>query len=163
MQDDIAIRLASDDEVHDVMKLALMAAEENGFLDATAELLLQTVYPSLLGAQHSNGLCGVIGEPGKLEAFVVLRIGTMYYSPQLCVEEKVVYVHPDFRAAKGGRARKLCEFSKYVAEKMDLPLLIGICSSNRTAAKVKLYERIFGPPAGAYWLYRTQTGGHTVS
>jgi hypothetical protein len=111
----------------------------------------------------NRGLCGVIGEPGKLEAFVVLRIGTMYYSPQLCVEEKVVYVHPDFRAAKGGRARKLCEFSKHVADTLNLPLLIGICSSSRTQAKVKLYERIFGPPAGAYWLYRTQTGGHTVT
>jgi hypothetical protein len=160
MNDDVSIRLATEDEVDDVMQLAMLAAEENGFLDANAVLLLETVYPSL---QMNRGLCGVIGEPGKLEAFVVLRIGTMYYSPQLCVEEKVVYVHPDFRAAKGGRARKLCEFSKHVADTLNLPLLIGICSSSRTQAKVKLYERIFGPPAGAYWLYRTQTGGHTVT
>jgi hypothetical protein len=160
MNDEIQIRLATETEVDDVMQLAMMAAEENGFLDASAALLLEVVYPAL---KMHQGLCGVIGEPGKLEAFVVLRIGTMYYSPQLCVEEKVVYVHPDFRAAKGGRARKLCEFSKHVADVLNLPLLIGICSSSRTQAKVKLYERIFGPPAGAYWLYRTQTGGHSVT
>ena len=113
-----------------------------------------------------HGLCGVIGpNPAQRNSkdFVILRIGTLYHSTAPCVEEKVVFVHPDFRAAKGGRARKLCEFSKKVADTLDIPLLIGICSSSRTAGKVKLYERIFGPPAGAYWLYKTSTGGHKVN
>ena len=157
---DVSIRLAVPDDMAQVMKLAVMACEENGFLDARQDLLAQTVYPALV---QNGGLCGVIGQPDNLEAFVVLRIGTMYYSESLCVEEKVVFVHPDYRSAKGGRARKLCEFSKQVADRLDLPLLIGVCSSSRTAGKVKLYERIFGPPAGAYWLYKTATGGHKVT
>jgi hypothetical protein len=158
---DITIRLGTVDDMDAVMKLAAMAAEENSFLDASLELLAREVWPAL---NQDHGLCGVIGTPGApLEGFVILRIGTLYYSTAPCVEEKVVFVHPDFRAAKGGRARKLCEFSKKVADTLDIPLLIGVCSSSRTAGKVKLYERIFGPAAGAYWLYKTSTGGHKVN
>jgi hypothetical protein len=158
--ENLEIRLACTDEMTDVMSLALAGAEENGFLDASALLIAQTIWPCL---NQDHGLCGVIGAPGALEAFVVLRVGTLYYSEKPCVEEKIIYVHPEFRAAKGGRARRLCEFSKKVADTLDLPLLIGVCSSHRTAGKVKMYERIFGPPAGAYFLYKTKTGGHAVS
>lgn len=161
MDENLQIRLATPEDMGSVMKLAIAAAEENGFLNASAVLLAQTIWPAL---NQDHGVCGVIGAPGaRLEGFVVLRIGTLYYSEQPCVEEKVVYVDPEYRAAKGGRARRLCEFSKKVADTLDLPLLIGICSSHRTAGKVKMYERIFGPPAGAYFLYRTKTGGHAVS
>jgi hypothetical protein len=161
MSTELQIRLATPEDMPEVMRLAVMACEENGFLDASTELLAATVWPAV---NQDRALCGVIGDPGKpLEAFVVLNIGNMYYSFQKCVEEKVVFCHPDFRNAAGGRARMLCEFSKRVADELDLPLLIGICSSERTKAKVKMYERIFGEPAGAYWLYKTKTGGHAVT
>lgn len=159
MEDTTQIRLGTPDDMTEVMKLAIAAAEENGFLDASASLLAQTVWPAL---NQDHALCGIIGTSSLIEAFVLLQIGTMYYSTSRCVEEKVIFVHPDYRSAKGGRARKLCEFSKKVADTLDLPLLIGVCSSERTAGKVRMYERIFGPPAGAYFLYRTKTGGHQV-
>ena len=161
MTDDITIRTGTPDDMTEVMKLAIAAAEENGFLDASAELLARAMWPAL---NQDHGLCGVIGAPqAPLEGFVLLHIGTMFYSTQQCVEEKCVFVSPEYRSAKGGRARRLCEFSKHVADTLDLPLLIGICSSSRTQAKVKLYTRLFGEPSGAYWLYRTKTGGHAVS
>ena len=56
------------------------------------------------------------------------------------------------------RARKLCEFSKMAAERLNMPLLIGVLSNHRTEGKVKLYERVFGKPAGAYWLVGGETG-----
>lgn len=161
MQPDLTIRLATPDDMAEVMSLAIAGAQENAFLDARASLIAQEVWPAV---NQDKGLCGAIGKPGgAIEGIVILRIGNLYYSEQPCVEEKIIYVHPDFRSAKGGRARKLCEFSKHVADTLELPLLIGVCSSHRTAAKVKMYERIFGPPSGAYFLYRTATGGHSVN
>ena len=82
----------------------------------------------------------------------------MWYSDDEILEERAVFIHPDFRAAKGGRARKLCEFSKQVSDELGIPLTIGVMSSQRTAGKVRMYERIFGPPSGAYFLYGTRTG-----
>jgi hypothetical protein len=155
------IRIATPADMDGVMQLAVAGAEENSFLNASMELIAQTVWPTL---NQDRGLCGVIGAPhAPLEAFVLLQIGNLYYSTQPCVEEKILFVHKDYRSAKGGRATKLCEFSKQVADALELPLLIGVCSSHRTAGKVKMYERIFGPPSGAYFLYRTATGGHVVS
>jgi hypothetical protein len=69
-----------------------------------------------------------------------------------------VFVHPDYRAAKGGRARKLVEFAKKVSEKLEMPLMIGVLSNSRTDAKTRLYERQFGNPAGAFFLYGMKTG-----
>lgn len=157
----LQIRLGTPADMPEVMQLAIAAATENGFLNASAALLAKVIWPCL---NQNHGLVGCIGEPGGvIEGMVVLQIGTLYYSEQLCTEEKVVYVRPEYRNGKGARARKLCEFSKGVADSLELPLLIGICSSERTKGKVRLYERIFGPPAGAYFLYGTKTGGHTVT
>ena len=44
------------------------------------------------------------------------------------------------------------------AERVNMPLLIGVLSNHRTEGKVKLYERVFGKPAGAYWLVGGETG-----
>jgi hypothetical protein len=160
MSDEIAIRIATPDDLKPVMELAIMAAEENGFLDASAERLLNDVWPAL---HQDHGLCAVIGpKTGTIEGMLVVRIGTLYYSDQMCIDEKVIYVRPEFRGAKGGRATKLCEFGKHMSDVLGLPLCAGIISNTRTAAKVRMYERIFGPPAGAFFLYGAVTRGHKL-
>jgi len=148
MTDDLQIRLATPEDLHPVMALAIMAAEENGFLDSSPARLLNDVWPAL---NQDHGLCAVIGpSQGTIEGIMVLRIGTLYYSEQVCIDEKVIYIHPDYRSAKGGRAAKLCEFGKHTADVLGLPLCVGVLSNTRTAAKVRMYERIFGPAAGAF-------------
>lgn len=161
MQPDLAIRLATPEDMPELMKLAVAAASENGFLDASAELLARELWPAL---NQDHGLCAVIGPTGTqtIEGLVLLRIGTMFYSPQVVVEEKCVFIYPEFRSAKGGRARKLCEFSKHVADELGIPLIIGVLSNTRTAGKVKMYTRLFGEPAGAFFLYNARTTGHEV-
>jgi hypothetical protein len=76
----------------------------------------------------------------------------------MVLEEKAVFIHPDYRTAKGGRARKLCHFAKETADTLDLPLMIGVLSDQRTEAKVRMYEREFGKPSGAFFLYKANTG-----
>jgi hypothetical protein len=78
------------------------------------------------------------------------------------LEEKAIFVLPEFRQAKGGRASRLCEFSKYFSKSMELPMTIGVLSNERTEAKVRMYMRQFGKYAGVYFLYNAQTGAFSI-
>ena len=154
--EDLKIRIGVPADVHDIMELALQACDENGFVEPDADKLLAEIWAAL---NHDNGLVGVIGENGsKPEGAVLLRIGSMWYSHHRVLEEKAIFIHPDYRSAKGGRARRLCEFSKQVADELGIPLIIGVLSNHRTDAKVRLYERQFGKPSGAFFLYGATTG-----
>lgn len=150
------IRLATPQDLDEIMSIAMMACDENGFLNPNPAKLAAEIWPAL---HQDHGLCAVIGKPnGMIEGLVLLRIGNMWYSDSRVVEEKAIFIHPDFRSAKGGRASKLCEFSKKVADSLGIPLIIGVLSNHRTSAKVRMYERQFGPPSGAFFLYGAQTG-----
>lgn len=155
----LAVRLAGKDDVTDIMDLALLGCEENAFVNADNSKILADIWTALTTPW---GLVGVIGPRGKPEAAVLLRIFEPWYSKSLVMEERAIFVHPDYRAVKGGRASRLVEFSKMAADRMGMPLLIGVLSNNRTAAKVRLYERHFGKMAGAYFIYGAHTGGAAV-
>lgn len=154
---DITVRVATPDDVHQIMDLCMLASDENGFVRPEPKKLLEEIWPAL---HRSHGIIGVIGEPGAdhFEGGILLRTCKLWYSDQLVLEERGVFVHPEYRNAKGGRARKLCEFAKTASKMLEMPLLIGILSNDRTAGKVRLYERIFGKPTGAYWLCGAETG-----
>lgn len=160
-EENLEIRLATPADMTEVMRLAVTACQENGFLNASQELLAKEIWPAL---NQDHGLCPVIGPPGgAIEGLALLRVGAMWYSQQTVIEEKAIFVYPEFRSAKGGRARRLCEYSKHVADKLGIPLLIGILSNTRTEGKVRMYKRIFGEPAGAFFLYGAQAvPGHGV-
>jgi len=161
MAGDIEVRVGNPSDVHDIMSLALSACDENGFVNPNPQKLLAEIWPAL---NRERGLVGIIGAHGQeAEAAVLLRIGTMWYSDADVLEEKAIFVHPKYRNAKGGRARRLCEFSKQVSDSLGLPLIIGVLSNHRTEAKVRLYERQFGKPSGAFFLYNAQTGQGTAA
>ena len=158
--DDLIIRLGTPADIDEVMAAAVAAIAEIGLVDPDPKRLLEDVWPAL---NQDRGLVGIICKPnGKAEGGVLLRVGKMWYSNQDVLEERVIFIPPEFRNIKGGRARRLCEFSKKAAEDLGLPLLIGVMSSVRTEAKVKMYERQFGKPTGAVFLYNATplTRGH---
>lgn len=150
------VTVGTAEDVDQVMALALGACDENAFLSPNPTKILANVWSAL---NLDAGVCGVIKNgQGLVEGAVLLRIGDMWYSDSQVVEEKGIYVHPDFRSAKGGRARMLCEFSKSVSDSLGIPLIIGVLSNARTEAKMRLYKRIFGEPAGGFFLYGAKTG-----
>lgn len=159
-EEPLEIWTATAKDIDDVMELAMLGCKENGFIDGSPAKMLAEIYPACC---RDNGLVGLIGIKGqKPQGAVVLRVGQMWYSDQNVLEEKAIFIHPDYRAAKGGRASKLCDFSKKVADTLGLPLIIGVLSNDRTKAKVKMYQRHFGEPSGAFFLYGASTGGHRV-
>jgi GNAT superfamily N-acetyltransferase len=154
--EDLGIRIGTPEDLDGCMELALMACRENGFVNPNPRKMLEDFWQAL---NMENGLVGLIGpEGGKIEGGILLRIGTMWYSDEPVLEEKAIFIHPDYRSAKGGRARRLCEFSKQAAKSLGVPLIIGVLSNQRTEAKVRLYERQFGRPTGAFFLYNASTG-----
>jgi hypothetical protein len=156
MTEELIVRVGVPADVHDIMGLALGGCEENGFLNPNPQKLLADIWSAL---NRDRGVIGVISAPGgKPEGAVLLRLGKMWYSDDDVLEEKAIFIHPEFRSAKGGRARRLCEFSKSAADALGVPLIIGVLSNHRTEAKVRLYKRQFGEPAGAFFLYGTKTG-----
>jgi hypothetical protein len=157
MANSLGVRIGTPADVHKMMDLALAACDENGFIEPNPAKLLQEIWPAL---NQEGGLVGIIpGTEDALEGAVLLRVGNMWYSDHEVLEEKAIFIHPDFRSAKGGRARKLCEFSKHVSDSLGVPLIIGVLSNHRTEAKIRLYERQFGKPSGAFFLYNATTGG----
>jgi len=141
MQPELKVWVGNPEDVHDIMDLAMQACDENGFVEPNPTRLLAEIWPAL---NREKGIVGLVGVPGeKPQGAILLRICNIWYSDQEILEE---------------RARKLCDFSKKVADELDLPLTIGVLSSNRTKGKIRMYERIFGEPSGAYFLYGTRTG-----
>ena len=157
----VSVRVGTPEDIHRMMDIALMATSENGFASPNKMKLLQEIWAAL---NLRHGVVGIIGDPGEMiEGTVLLRIGQVWYSDEPILEEKAIFIHPDYRSAKGGRAARLCEFSKKASDELGIPLTIGVMSNERTAAKVRMYTRIMGPPSGAYWLYNTITGGHDIA
>ena len=151
----ITVRTGTPQDIHPVMALALAACAENGLTKPNPEKLLREIWPSL---HCDGGIMGVIGDSDPLEAAILLRVEAHWYSDDLCLLERAIFVHPDFRKSKVGRAKMLCEFAKQAATNLTIPLVIGILSSQRVEAKIRLYERQFGEPSGAYWIFGAKTG-----
>jgi len=156
MSDELRIRIATVDDMDEIMQLAMSACEENGFLNPNPAKLVAEFWPAL---NQDHGLCAVIGPPeGEIQGLILLRIGNMWYSDQQVLEEKAVFIHSKHRDAKGARAKQLCEYGKKVSDTLGMPLIIGVLSNSRTEGKVRLYERIFGKPSGAFFLHNATTG-----
>jgi len=157
MDEENPIRVGTLEDLDPLMELALLACVENVFVYPNPVKLLEQIYSALA---QDHGLIGIIGKPSeKIEGAVLLRVSKMWYSDQDVLEEKAIFIHPDYRNAKGGRARRLVEFSKQASDYLKIPLIIGVLSNHRTEAKVRLYERQFGKASGAFFLYNALTGG----
>lgn len=161
MENEPHVRIGQPDDIIAIMKLAEMAVRENAVGIPDMKKIGDHIWTVLTNPGPETGVCGVIGHIGDdLEGMTLLRVGPLWYgideSPVL--EEKVVFVHPDFRVGKVGRARLLVEFAIKASDEWSLPLAIGVLSSKRTEAKARLYRRLLGEPAGVYFLHNAKTG-----
>lgn len=152
----LSVRVGTPEDVHAMMDIALAACEENGFIRPNQVKLLEHIWAAL---NMDHGVVGIIGEPGEqIEAAVLLRVGTVWYGDDVTLDEKAIFVHPDYRKGDVGRARTLIKFSMMYSDQLGIPLTLGVLSNERTAAKVRLYRRVLGEPHGAYWIYNARTG-----
>ncbi|MCA6108091.1 GNAT family N-acetyltransferase [Bradyrhizobium cenepequi] len=101
-----------------------------------------------------RGLIGVIGG-ARLEGVIMLSFGSPWYSDQITVDEHLNFVDPAHRDS--GHAKTLISYAKHMVDLLrvnhpEVRLVIGVLSTKRAAAKVRLYERQL-TPAGAFFVH----------
>ena len=150
------VRLGTQEDMHEVMALMKLATEENAFIEPSMEKIAIATWGCLT---RQNGLAGIATADGVgIHGFIMITVGENIYSDKKFLEERVVFVHPEWRSMRYALGKKLVNFGKRASDELGLPLLIGILSNRKTAAKVRMYRREFGEPAGAFFLYGSETG-----
>jgi hypothetical protein len=156
MSAELQIRIGTPEDIHDVMRMAQEACDEHAIFPPSPRKMLAVNWPSL---HRDNGVAGILcTKDGEVVGATVLRIGEVWYSEQKVLEEAFIFIKKEYRTVKGGWARKMCEFSKKMSEELGIPLIAGIVSNVRTEAKIRLYERQYGKPNGAFFYYTAKTG-----
>ena len=150
------IRKAMPYDAPEIWRLFLQTHRENGLFVISpfkvTEFLDRALHPERI-PPHDTGVraqIGVIGPPGKLEALAFVLIAQFWYSDEFHLEELLVYVDPECR--KSRHAITCLKWMKGLADELKIPLMTGIISKNRTAAKIRLYARML-PRIGAFYLY----------
>ena len=149
-----SVRLATRADEPAVLELARLLHAEIGMFP----LDIERVRATLSHAFDRNGaILGVIDAPGEpneppsLAGMILVFISNYWYSGSFHLEEYFNFVHPDHRCSD--YAERLITFAREAADALGCPLLIGVMTTERMEAKVRLYRRILGTPAGAFFLY----------
>lgn len=150
------VRKALPQDAPEIWRLFLQTHRENGLFELAPQkvtsLMDRALHPERIHP-HDTGAraqIGVVGSHGKLEAVVFILISSFWYSEELHLEELLVYVDPECR--NSGHANACLDWMKGLADTLGIPLLTGIISKDRTASKIRLYDRKL-PRIGAFYLY----------
>lgn len=142
------VRFADPCDMPQLMDLCRLLHEENGWLKMSEDKVHRVLMSHY---NRTGGLIGVIGTPDCLQGAVVLQMSSMWYSDEPILEELFSFVPPQFR--RSTHAKALIEFAKNTAAQIGVPLLMGLISNERTEAKIDLYRRRLGKPAGAFFVH----------
>ena len=151
------VRIADRSEEAEVMRLCRMLWEENGIFSMNDDKVRATLRRAF---DREGGILGVIGDPGKLEAMIYMLVSAFWYSDDPHLEELFAFTVPEYRRSRN--AIDLLNFAKWCSEQSGYPLLIGIISNERTAAKVRLYQRQLNAPIGNFFLYGQKASNGTA-
>jgi hypothetical protein len=142
------VRLATPGDEEEIMAMCRRLHAENGLFALREDKVrgcLRKYY------KRDGAIVGVIGSTGALEASTCLLFSEMYYTDEWHLAELWNFVDSDFRRTRNAEA--LIEFGKRSAKQIGVPFITGIITNNRTAGKVRLYRRMLGYPAGAFFVF----------
>lgn len=150
------VRPAVPADLNEIWRLFRLIWAENAMFaicDAKVQYYLERLlHPEAIASEDTGprGFIGVIGPVGALEGCIMLTVGNTWYSEEWSLDENLNFVDPAHR--NSNHAKALISFAKHCAEKIGIRLVIGVLSTKRTAAKVRLYERQL-TPAGAFFIH----------
>jgi|SRR5215831_8810719 len=151
------VRPATLDELEDVMALCRALHQEIGIFTLDEGLVRRRMELAIRGQE---GTLGVIGRYREIKAMMYLVLSQYWYTREPHVAEMFSYVMPKFRHSSN--AKTLIEWAKLTADGLGMRLFIGVVSTERTQAKMRLYRRQLGEPVGGFFIYgktRTLTNG----
>lgn len=142
------VRIATIEDEPEILRLLVMMHEENGLVGLDIDCARQTFARAF---HRQGGIIGVVGQPNDIEAIIFLLITRFWYRHDNHLEELLNYVRPDHR--RSTHARTLIEFAKKCSDEINIPLVIGVMTNRRVVEKVRLYRRVLGNPAGAFFIH----------
>ncbi len=147
------VRLATRDDEPQLMAMCRELHAENGLFkmdeDATIAMLNRAF-------DRQGGIIGVIDAENEIAAVIYMLLSTFWYSKEDHLEELFAYVRPKHRKP-AGHAAALIAFAKECSDRIGIPLVIGVLSNKQMAAKVRMYRKELGMPAGAFFVYGSPT------
>ena len=100
--------------------------------------------------EKGEGVIGIIRR-SQIEAIMIMQISQSWNSTDFCLEELLNFVRPQYR--RSTNAKDMIQFAKRCSDELGIPLVIGVVSNERTAAKIQLYERQLGKSCGGVFMY----------
>jgi GNAT superfamily N-acetyltransferase len=145
MSDFHGVTFADPSDAPEVYRLMIALHQENGVFnlneDKAAWMCAQLFEPGL-------GMVGVIRGPTEIEGAIALKRAQQEYSDDWFLSEVYNYVRPAYR--KSDHAKRLIMFASECAADLKIPLLMGIVSTQRVSAKLRLYRRLLTPIGGFF-------------
>lgn len=148
------VRIATREDEPQILELLHLMHAEGGLFpldeDRAREMFARAF-------DRKGGIIGVIGDRHSIEAMIGLLITSFWYTRHNHIEEIYNFVRPDKRQTN--HAKTLISFAKTCSDAIEIPLVIGVMTNRRVVEKVRLYRRVLGNPAGAFFVH----GGQWVS
>lgn len=145
------VRLATREDEPRLMTLCRALHAENGLFDMDEHATRAMLHRAF---DRQGGIIGVIDADNEIAAVVYMLLSKFWYSNDDHLEELFAYVAPRYRKS-GGYSQALIAFAKDCSDKIGIPLVIGVLSNKHMEAKVRLYRRELGSPAGAFFVYNS--------
>jgi len=156
------VRPAGPADEPEIWRLFNLMHKENGLFKMSVPkvqyYLDRVLYPEKIAGMDAGprGFIGVIGAAGALEGVIMLVLGAAWYSDEISLDDAVNFVDPAHR--ESNHAKALIAYAKHMVDEVRLGhptfrMIVGVLSTKRTAAKIRLYERMQLAPIGAFFAY----------
>lgn len=140
------IRLAQPEDEDALFQFVKLMHAENGLFplsETQARIMIRHA------TDRRGGVIAIIDGPdGSIEASMCAVVEPHWYTVAMSLNERWNFVRQDCR--KTSHARRLIEFAKAVGNELGIPVFMGVLSTHRTEAKVRLYRRQLEPVGGFF-------------
>lgn len=148
------VRAARPEDEDNIFKLLCLLYDENAPFQMSEKKVRRMIAE---GARDRSVIIGVIDAPdGTIAGSVGALFAQWWHTEDWHIDEMWNFVHPEHR--KSSYARDLISYMKWVSERMEMSLHMGIITATKMEAKIRLYRRQM-LPVGALFVHNIKAAG----